>query len=76
MVDLINNKNTYLKVQSDDFKKEYLEYLKDYVIKYRDRINLPKEYTFGIEIEYDATSGEIAYTIENMIIILNLNLKK
>lgn len=53
MVDLINNKNTYLKVQSDDFKKEYLEYLKDYAIKYRDRINLPKEYTFGIEIEYD-----------------------
>lgn len=34
-------------------EKEYLNYLKDRVIKYRKTLNIPRYITFGIEIEYE-----------------------
>lgn len=34
-------------------KKEYLEYLKNKIVKYRDTLNLDSNITFGTEIEYE-----------------------
>jgi hypothetical protein len=53
MNEYLLEKNTQLKVQPEDYIEEYLEFLKEYKIEYRDKINVPKEYTFGIEIEYE-----------------------
>ena len=48
-----SDSNTILGVQSKDFLEDYYKFLDSYLIEYRDKLGLNKNYTFGVEIEYD-----------------------
>lgn len=48
-------------------EKEYLNYLKDRVIKYRKTLNIPRYITFGIEIEYENIAKDtLSYYMEEL----------
>lgn len=49
-------------------KKEYLEYLKNKTIKYRDTLNLDSNITFGVEIEYEnIVTLNMTYYLEHIL---------
>ena len=57
-------------------EKDYRRKLKDQLIIYRKKLNLPKNLTFGIEIEYENISYEIVNYLLNEENFYNHNLNK
>ena len=56
-MDFIDENRNYIvsKFNEKDLK-EYLNFLNNYLIEYRDKINLNKKITFGLEFEYEHSS--------------------
>ena len=59
MHSFINSNNNYhFSKFNDSDLKEYLSFLKNYFIEYREKLYLDKKTPFGLEIEYESTTEE------------------